>query len=404
MPTFKYKVQDTTGALEEGEVVSKDRYVLAQDLRKEGKTIISVEEVKLGEIDISKYLSFLARVSLQEKILFTRNLSAMIEAGLPIARALGVLERQSKNPKFKEVLRGISADITKGTPLSDSLEKSPKIFSGLMVSMVRVGEETGKLAQSLSVIGEQLEKSYTLRKKIKGAMMYPTIVISVMIVIGILMMMYVVPTLTETFKDMDVELPMSTQIVILISDTLAAHSLLVLFGMIFFIVGLVLFGRTTSGQHTFDFIALNFPVIGTIAKEYNTAMTARTLASLLSSGVNVVEALSITEGVIQNHYYRDVLQAAGEQVQKGSNISQAFTEHEKLYPPLAAEMTEVGEETGQLAGMLSRVADFYESEVDTKTKDLTTIIEPVLMVVIGAAVGFFALSMITPMYSLTSTL
>ena len=404
MPTFNYKVQDETGKLEEGKIAADNKYALSAEMKSQGKTIISIRETSKGKKSFDGLSKIFSRVKLQDKILFTHNLSTMIEAGMPLSRSLGVLERQTKSVKFKEVLQKVSADITKGTSLSASFEKFPKIFSKLMTAMVRVGEESGNLSESLNVIGDQLEKSYSLKKKIKGAMMYPIIIIIVMIIIGILMMIFVVPTLTATFKDFDMELPWSTQLIIFISDTMAAHSIAVLLGGIAGAISLVFFIRTKIGSLCLDFLSLHIPVVSTIVKEYNTAQTTRTLSSLLSSGVGVIDAIMITQEVIQNSYYKKTLLKAVDDVQKGIALSELFVQNEKLYQPLASEMIMVGEETGQLSKMLQKTADFYEGEVDTKTKDLSTIIEPFLMVVIGAAVGFFAVSMITPMYSLTSAL
>ncbi len=398
MPTFHYKIQETTGKYEEGEVVAENKYTLANQMKSEGKTVIVINEVtkkKWGTIEFT----FLTRIKLQDKILFTKNLSAMIDAGMPLSRALDILMRQTKNAKFKKILQTIHEEITKGNSLSEALEKFPKIFSPLMISMVRVGEESGNLSESLRVVGVQLSNSYTLRKKVKGAMMYPAIVMAAMFIIGILMFMYVVPTLTATFKDLDTELPKSTQLVIFISDTLAAYPLLV-FGLIFgLIIAISMASKTRKGKRFLDIIILRVPVLSKIVKDYNVALTARTLASLLSSGVGVVESLNITQDVLQNSKYKKVLASAVTDVQKGVPLSSSFIENETLYEPLVGGMLEVGEETGQLSKMLGEMAEFYENEVSQATKDLSTIIEPVLMVFIGSAVGFFAVSMITPMYS-----
>ena len=403
MPIFHYKIQNTAGKYEEGEIVAENKYTLANQMKSEGKTVIVINEVtkkKWGTIEIS----FLSRVKLQDKILFTKNLGAMIDAGMPLSRALDILIRQTKNVKFKKILQNIHEEITKGNSLSEALEKSPKVFSPLMISMVRVGEESGNLSESLRVVGVQLSNSYSLRKKVKGAMMYPAVVIAAMFIIGILMFMYVVPTLTVTFKEMETELPKSTQVVIFVSDTLAAHPLLI-FSLIFgFIITLSVARKTRKGKRFFDVVSLHTPVLSKIIKDYNVALTARTLASLLSSGVGVVESLTITQDVLQNSKYKKVLAGAIIDVQKGIPLSSSFIENETLYEPLVGGMLEVGEETGQLSKMLEEMAEFYENEVSQATKDLSTIIEPILMVVIGTAVGFFAVSMITPMYSVMDNL
>lgn len=406
MAKYKFKVKNEDGSIEEGEAVAEDRFALSNDMRNIGKSVISIEEVKERKGLFAKGSSIVlfARVKLHDKILFMRNLGAMIEAGLPLSRALNVLERQTKNVGFKNIIHDLLDGVTKGQALSDSLAKHPKNFSGLEISMVRVGEESGNLAQSLETVAMQLEKTYTLHKKIKSAMMYPSIILSVMVLIGILMMIFVVPTLMATFRDLDVELPASTQLVITVSDLFKNHAILVFAGLIGTVVAFVLAGRTKQGKRAFDFIALHVPAVSVMVKEYNTAQATRTLASLLSSGVGVVESITITQSVVQNSYYKDVLKKSIDDVQKGVALSDSFMKNVHLYPAIAGEMIQVGEETGQLSVMLQRVATYFEEEVDTKTKDLSTVIEPFLMVIIGAGVGFFAVSMLTPMYSLMDTI
>ncbi|MEK7066071.1 MAG: type II secretion system F family protein, partial [Patescibacteria group bacterium] len=238
----------------------------------------------------------------------------------------------------------------------------------------------------------------------KGAMIYPAVIITVMLIIGALMLIYVVPGLTESFKDVKVDLPMSTKLVIFVSNFAKNHAVLGLVGIIAIIGSIYGWTRAKSGKRSLDFITLRLPVISNIIKETNAARTSRTMSSLLSSGVPVAQALGITGDVIQNSYYKEVLKKSQESVEKGNSISSVFIENDHLYPIFVGEMINVGEETGNMSKMLMETALFYENEVSQKTKDISTIIEPVLMVFIGTVVGFFALSMITPMYSLMDTI
>jgi type IV pilus assembly protein PilC len=270
--------------------------------------------------------------------------------------------------------------------------------------MVRSGEEGGGLSDALNSLSTQLERSSNLTKKIKGAMIYPTIVIGVMFIIGILMMIYVMPTITATFIKMGVDLPMTTRILIFVSTFLTEHGLLVLAGAIALVTGVVFLSRTVPGRYAIHFTMIHLPILGTLVKETNSARTARTLSSLLSAGVDVLGAIEITEDVVQNVYFKAVLRGAVKKVEKGSPLSESFIEHSDLYPILVGEMISVGEETGQISKMMSEVAIFYENEIEQKTKDLSTIIEPLLMVVIGAGVGFFALAMIAPIYSISDSI
>lgn len=406
MPLFEYK------ALREGEresytgkVDADDRFKVYDIIRKENAQVLSVKEITasktLLEFDL---LSFFLRIKENDKIMLTRNLGLMLKAGLSLSRALSVIERQSKKPKLKEVIKGVSTEIEQGGSLSVAMGKYPKVFSNLVTSMVAAGEEAGTLAESLVTISEQLDRVYSLKKKIRGAMIYPSVIVFVLGIVGTLMMIYIVPTLTETFKSMKVDLPMSTTIVIAVSDFLVAHTLISFLAVVT-AIGLFMAGmRTTSGKRLFETIFLHVPVIGTLMKETNSARTGRTLSSLLSSGVNMLSSIEITRNVIQNSYYKDVLSSAQSEVEKGQALAKVFIEAEKVYPPLVGELIAVGEETGNLPDMLLQIATFYENEVDQKTKNMSTIVEPFLMLIVGGAVGFFAVSMISPIYGITASI
>lgn len=396
---FKYKAQSTNGEVSEGVIDAPDKFTVARELREKGNTPISIELIEEGKSKSFLSFSLFSRVSLSEKIVFTNNLSGMLSAGLALTRALTVLEKQSKNEKLKSIITSLIDDINKGGTLSLGMSKFPKVFSGIFVSMVRSGEESGSLPKVLSEVGITLKKTYDLNKKIKGAMTYPTIIFSAMILIGILMMIYVVPTLTKTFKDIGSELPSSTKFIIWLSDTISQNVVLVFVVLFAAVFGFIYFSKLKFTKRYFDFIILRLPMIGNLVREINTARTARTLSSLLSSGVDLSKALTITEDVLQNVYYKKLIKDSIEAVEKGVALSVLFKEHTELYPVMMGEMMEVGEETGKLSIMLLDIANFYEEEVDNKTKDLSVIIEPVLMVFIGGAVGFFAVSMISPMYS-----
>ena len=402
---FHYIGQTKDGKKVDMVVSASDRFSLAKDLRDTGILPVLIEEVKdKNDIDIPFLSNIFNNIKLHEKIIFTRNLSGMLTAGLSLYRALTVLEKQTQNKKFKEILHDILIVIDKGGTLSEGMAKYPKVFSTLFVSMVRAGEESGSLANTLTEIGVNLEKTYALNKKIKGALMYPSIILCAIIIIGILMLVFVVPTLTSTFKELNADLPGSTKFVIFISDFMANHALLFVGLLIFIIFCFVYLTRLPKIKIYTDYIVLRLPVVGNIAQELNSARTTRTLSSLLTAGVEMVRSLEITGDVLQNVHYKKIIKDAVTSVQKGETLSSIFKQNTKFYPVMVGEMMEVGEETGKLSGMLIDIATFYEGEVDNKTKDLSTIIEPVLMVFIGGAVGFFAVSMITPMYSLLNNI
>ncbi|MEK7120468.1 MAG: type II secretion system F family protein [Patescibacteria group bacterium] len=404
MTIFHYKAIKPSGEVFEGDVEAKDKSDVFNIINTGGISLVLAEEAEKNKKILTKINEFLSTVKTQEKIIFARNLGAMIKAGLSGARAISVMERQTKNKFFKEILFEAGEQIKKGRPLSEALKLHPKIWSNLFAAMVKAGEESGDLAGSLSEIANQMEKANTLRKKIIGAMIYPLIIFFVMIMIGVLMLIYVVPTLTATFKELDVELPITTRSIIFTSDFMKGNSFVFILILLAIFLAGYYFYRSKRGKRYLDFISTRIPLIGNLVKENNSAKTTRTLSSLLLSGVEVVSAITITKDVIGNGYYKEVLDEAISGIQKGTQVSEIFEKHENLYPVFVAEMIAVGEETGKLSEMLVRVAEYYESEIEQQTKNLSTIIEPLLMVVIGVAVGFFAVSMIMPMYSLVNGL
>ena len=402
---FTYSAKSNNGEIFESILDAKDRFSLARDLRSRGIIPLSITEKNKDFADRFSIVSgIFSKVSVPEQILFTKNLSGMIKAGLSLYRALSVLKKQTKNVKFGKILSSLSADINSGETFSTALSKFPEVFSNLFISMVKAGEESGNLAGALSDVGMNLEKSNSLTKKIKGALIYPGVIMSAMVVIGILMFAFVVPALANTFKELGVTLPLSTRVLIFFGNFFSKNLLLTF--VIVFVVGfgLYLTFRAKFMEKYIDFTLIKLPVINNLVRELNTARTARTMSSLLLSGVSITRAVEITEDVVQNVYYKKVLEEAKVAIEKGSPFSEVFAANTNLYPIMMSEMIQVGEETGKLSDMLLQIALFYEEEVENKTKNLSTIIEPILMIFIGAGVGFFAISMISPLYSILGSI
>jgi type IV pilus assembly protein PilC len=402
MPKYAYKAQILgTGAEMDGVAEAADKFELAKNMKAEGKLLLTAAEISEDQwINMDKINAFLSSVSLREKILFARNLATMIQAGLSLSRALQIFLKQTKNPKFREVLRTIIEDINKGTSLSDAMQRWDNIFPAVFIFMVRAGEESGGLVEALNVVGSQMEKTYTLKKKVRGAMMYPAIVMLVMIAVGVLMMIYVVPGLASSFKEAGVEMPTLTKIVIAISEFLQEEILMSLLIVLISGGGFWSFARTAFGARAIDWAILRIPVFGKLVREFNSAMVTRTLSSLISAGVDIIRAIEIATDVVTNVFYKETLVQAKSDVQKGVPLSQSFVQHADIYPVMVGDMMEVGEETGKLSDMLLKIAEFYEEEVDQATADMSKLIEPLLMVMIAAFVGLFAVAMITPMYTL----
>ncbi|OGI71742.1 hypothetical protein A3B84_01120 [Candidatus Nomurabacteria bacterium RIFCSPHIGHO2_02_FULL_35_13] len=397
---FSYKAKLKNGEIFKSTMDATDRFSLSRELKSRGNTPISIKEKKYNSFNfLPTFQRIFSKVNTEEKIIFTKNLSGMLKAGLSLFRALSVLKKQTKNPAFNEILTSLSDEINSGGTLSSGLAKFPNVFSKLFVSMTRAGEESGNLDNALSEIGMNLEKAHSLTKKINGALIYPGVILSAMILIGVLMFAFVVPTLAGTFQELGVPLPASTRFIILLGNFFYEHLILSFVLIIGSAIAIVSFLRASFMKKYVDFVIIRLPIVGKLSKELNTARTTRTMSSLLLSGVSITRAIEITEDVVQNVYYKKVLKQAKEAIEKGVPFSRVFEENQNLYPVMMTEMIQVGEETGKLSDMLFQIASFYEGEIENKTKNLSVIIEPVLMIFIGVAVGFFAISMISPLYS-----
>jgi type IV pilus assembly protein PilC len=402
VPTYFYTAKSQDGKERSGRMEVASEHELAQHLRQEGYFLTSVvsETIQKESVMKKNLLGFLGGVSIVEKMIFARHLSAMIKAGLSLDRGLRVLAAQSKSQRFRQVLSEIEQKIRSGKNFSDSLSEYPNVFPELFINMVRVGEATGKLEEVLMNLSIQMGKDYELRSRVRGAMIYPAVIISLMVAVGILMMIMVVPKLSSAFAEMNIALPMTTQMVIGVSNFLADRFLLGLALVIFIVVLVRISLETKFGKKSLDFLILNLPVISDLSRKLNSALFARNLSSTIDAGVPINQALKIVAGTLSNSFFRQSLLVVAEGIQKGETMSSLLRRFSGLYPVMVIQMVEVGETTGSLSDTLRNLAEFYEEEVANITKNLSSVIEPVLMIIVGIAVGFFAISIIQPIYSL----
>ncbi|MBU3942848.1 type II secretion system F family protein [Patescibacteria group bacterium] len=401
MPRYSYVAKTRQGESRKGILEAIDEHDLARILREEECILVKSErEEGKPKFKIPILLSFSRRVSLVEKTMFVKNLKVMITSGIPLPRALGILAEQTKSKRFKSVLIKIKEDITKGSALSDAIVKYPDIFPEVFANMVKVGEESGTLDKVLDILNNQMEKEHDIKSKVKGAMIYPAVILTAMVGIGTLMLIIVVPQLSKLFNELEIELPLSTRMVIAVGNFLSKFWYLL---PVFIIVVIFSFRaslKTKVGKRIFDKFILSIPVISPIVRKTYSARTIRTLSSLISSGVPIVRSLEIVSGALGNVYYKEAISEATKEVQKGTKLSDALAVYKDVYPILIIQMIAVGEETGETSAILGKLAEFYEREVTDATKNLSAVIEPILMLIIGTAVGFFAISMIQPMYSI----
>jgi type IV pilus assembly protein PilC len=403
MPRYFFTAKSLKGEEKSGFLEAKDTHQLSQKLHSQGFVLIKAqlaeEETKKGS-KLNIVLPSLGGVPLTEKMFFVRNLQVMIAAGLPLPRAIKSLSKQVKNPEFGKALSEIKDKLVEGKGLSESFGYYPSIFPELFKSMIKVGEESGTLENVLKTLSMQMEKEHILRDRVKSAMIYPTIIICSMIAVGALMLIMVVPKLAETFKDLDMELPVTTKIVIGFGIFLANNWHLVFLGLTVLAIISMRLLKIEVVKKIVDSILLKLPIISSIIRSTNSAYTTRNLSSLIGAGVSLPKSLEITSTTLGNYYFRTALGDAAEKVRKGAKFSEILMRHKNIYPSIVIQIIAVGEETGETSRVLSVLADFFEEEVSSATKNLASVIEPVLMIIIGITIGFFAVSMVQPMYSM----
>lgn len=406
MPTYLYTAITAAGEKVSGSEVAQDERHLARILQGKGY-VLTTAKTEQAQKRLWLSLSSLGRlrgVSLTDKLLFCRNLQVMVGAGIPLPKALDILSVQARNGGFRKILLDVKKRVVEGQSLSEAMHAYPDVFPDLFTNMIKVGEESGTLEQVLEQLTLQLERSYELRSKVVGAFMYPSVVVCAMIGVGALMLVVVVPKLADTFRDLGVPLPLTTRVVIIAGTFFASYWYAVLPVFLVLLALAFRFIKTKPGKRVFDAFILRVPVLGGIIRKANAALMTRTLSSLIAAGVPIVRSLEITSHVVGNMYFQDSIAICAQKVGKGERLSASLKEYGRLYSVVVIQMVEVGEETGETGHILAKLAEFYEEEVSQVTKNLTSIIEPILMLVIGAVVGFFAISMIQPMYGMLSAL
>jgi type IV pilus assembly protein PilC len=346
MPKFYYTAKNiASGETVGGEQETKDERTLASDLRAAGFLMTSVKEMKAASVVSIRLTDRFVSVPLKEKMTFTRNLAVMVSSGLTVSRAVTNLSVQTKNKAFQKILLDVYEEVQAGKTLSEGLRKYPKVFNELFTSMVYVGEISGNLEEILEILALQLEKEHDLLSKVRGAMIYPLVIVVAMIGIGILMLTYILPRITGVFKDMNVTLPASTRFIMAVSDFMRGHavaSAALFFGSIF---AIRLFASTKAGKRFFDWLFLRLPIVGGIIIKVNSARFARIYSSLLKSGVSVLDSLTIVKKTLSNSYYRDALDEAILEIQKGVDLSVVILRYPRIFPVLVPQIIQVGEET-----------------------------------------------------------
>ncbi len=402
MPLYTYRATTREGQIQEGSVEAVNEQIAESALRQQDLSVVSLEvgpKAAFGNIS----LDFLNPITAKDKMLFFRQLSTMIEATLPIVQSLRILSSQTRNPNLHRVIEQISHDVEGGSSLSNSLAQFPNIFPQFHIGLIRAGETTGKLDQTLVYLANQLESDYDLISKVRGAMVYPAIVLMGLVIVGALMMVMVIPQLTAILEETGGDLPWTTRALIKTSG--AMHDYWWVFVMI--IIGaagfLFWFRRQPAGKAILDLLKIKVPVVGLVYKQLYLVRFTRNLSTLLSGGVPIGEALRVVGGVLGNALYRDAVLRVQQGVESGESLAQIF-QREPIFPPIVAQMASVGERTGRLVDVLEKLAKFYHRELDVAMKGMFAAIEPMLMIVLGVAVGVMVAAILMPIYNLASAM
>lgn len=398
MGNFNYTARKDGKAVT-GTVEASSRRAVIETLSREGMQPLVISATS------SKHGKKRGRVKLRDLVIFTRQLSTMLSAGVPLARSLNTLQIQTNNKYFYGVINEIKKDVEGGGSLTDALAKYPNIFNEVYVNMVRAGEAGGILDDILKRLAYQVEKDATIRKKIKSAMAYPTVIFSITIAAFFGIMMFVIPKLGAIIKDLggpNAQLPIYTQVMLNLSDFMRSNAVVILATSSIAIYLLRRYIRTPRGKYKFHALLLKIPIIKTIIIKIAIARFARTFASLMSSGVTVLDALEVTGGAIGNKVIERELKEAAEEVRNGRQLSEPLSTS-KHFPPIVAQMLSIGEETGQIDTILVKVADFYEEEVDAVIDGISSLIEPLMIIVLGGMVGMIAASVMGPIASLSQS-
>jgi type IV pilus assembly protein PilC len=401
MPTYVATGRDNTGRARKERVSASNPSEARNLLRDQGLFIQDLKEERSFQFDLNSLRMALTSVSVKDKAVFSRQFAALVNAGVALVRGLGVLSEECPNPKLKKSLEEVNADVQQGTSLSEAMSKHPSCFDKLYVSLVQAGEVGGVLDEVLNRLAKLLEDLNRLQNQIKSAMAYPVTVSILAIIIFIAMTVFLLPTFAEIFEQFDAELPLFTQVMLLISEVLAQPLTWVfMIGVIF--LGSFVFKRyydTYSGRRVIDRLLLKLPLFGDLVQKTATARFCRTFGSLSRSGVPILTSLEIVRDTAGNAVISDAIDEARKEIQTGGMISLALQQH-RVFPVMAIQMISIGEETGELDQMLMKVADFYEDEVEQAVKALTSIMEPFMIIFLGGMVGSILISMYLPMFKI----
>ncbi|MFC2048773.1 type II secretion system F family protein [Elusimicrobiota bacterium] len=400
MVLYNYKVRNTSGKTISGEMEAESTKAVSEKLREQRLIVMEVVEASAGGFDFTfGFNPFKKKTKAKDIVIFSRQMATLVGAGVPIVQGLSILTEQIENPVFKEIVTELREDIEGGAGIAESMEKHPGAFNELFVNMIRAGELGGILDIILERVADYLESSNNLKGKVKGALMYPAVVSSVAMGVTAFLMIVIIPTFAATFESFGGELPLPTQILINISDVMRRYFHFILLGIIGIVIAGKRFYKTESGSMIIDKKLLDVPVFGTLLRKVAIAKFTRTFGTLVKSGVPILEALETVAHTSGNRVVEAAVIEAREAIREGSKIADPLNAS-GVFPPMVMQMISVGEETGNLDTMLSKIADFYDAEVDVAVEGLTSMIEPIIIVFMGILIGAIVIAMFLPIFSM----
>jgi type IV pilus assembly protein PilC len=398
---FLYQARTKEGDVKSGTIEASSREVAFSLLQKLGYYVTYLEEEKLPIY--AKELKIFQRISLRDLFIFSRQFSIMLNSKVPIVESLMTIASQTKNPELKEIISEIAEEVESGSSLSKALLKYPKVFHPFYVAMIKAGEVSGKLSQTLNFLANHLEREYNVRGKIRSAMTYPVLVLVVFFVIFGIMIFSILPSFENILKEREVEVPFITKVILSFSKILREKFFIIALVLGAIIILIFYYLKTEEGKRFFDKISLKIPFFGEISKQSILSRFAQNLSTLTSAGLTLTEALEIVEEIVGNAEYKNAVSKIKEGVKKGETISSITTLYPELFPPLFTQLVLVGEKTGTLSSALSAISNFYQSETEKSIENFLRILEPLLIIILGVLVGGLMLSVLLPLYRIIST-
>jgi type II secretory pathway component PulF len=397
---FSYQARDSQGAMRTGTVEAANIPGAQEILHTHGLIVIKV--VPVTKISILEFVNVFDRISPKEVVIFSRQLATLINAKVPIVMALKILQQQVNSKKLRGIVGEIAAKVEAGDALSTAIVGYPKLFNDMYVNLVHSGELSGSLDDSLSYLADQVEKDYDLRSKIVGAMTYPAFIMVALVIVGFLMFIFVLPPMISLLQESNVELPITTKILVFFTNAMKSYWWLFLGGLIGLVVGFRVYISTRPGRYLFDLFKIKVPIFSRLAVNIYMSRFARNLSTLIAGGIPIVKAMDAVADIVGNAVYRDILFQAATDVKNGKGISQSLADRNE-FPPIIPQMMQIGESTGKLQEILDKLAKFYEKEVEGILKVLTTLIEPIIMMLLGLAVATMVAGILLPIYNLAGS-